>query len=319
MSRCQTIAGARPVTCSIATARSRSQLEPGKTMTALFIAGCHPLDPEILDHRVGEQLAAHRLDVGVAGAVGKVELDQLAGADVLDAAEAEAFERMVDRLALRVEHAGLQGDEHARFHGLGLPAGGCCARPMPPRRASAASFTQLFTNLWPEIASAGRCRAGVVRSERHDCRHRRHDVRRAVRLGRRLFRLVRSRRARSSSPCSPPSSSASSAATRPRADPRPLAALGRRGEAASALCPIAEAAHRDDADGRAAFVMPFHDDVVGRPGFLHGGAIAGLLEFAAFTALAARIGDDAVDDEAGDRHGRLYARRDAAATPSPRR
>ena len=37
---------------------------------------------------------------------------------------------------------------------------------------------------------------------------------------------------------------------------------------------------------RAVFVMPFHDDVVGRPGFLHGGAIAGLLEFAAFTALA---------------------------------
>ena len=40
------------------------------------------------------------------------------------------------------------------------------------------------------------------------------------------------------------------------------------------------------------FVMPFHDDVVGRPGFLHGGAIAGLLEFAAFTAL-----DGALDDE----------------------
>ena len=39
------------------------------------------------------------------------------------------------------------------------------------------------------------------------------------------------------------------------------------------------------------FVMPFHDDVVGRPGFLHGGAIAGLLEFAAFTAL-----DRALDD-----------------------
>ena len=50
-----------------------------------------PLDPEILDHRIGEQLAAHRLDVGVAGAVGEVELDQLAGADVLDAGEAEAL------------------------------------------------------------------------------------------------------------------------------------------------------------------------------------------------------------------------------------
>ena len=42
------------------------------------------------------------------------------------------------------------------------------------------------------------------------------------------------------------------------------------------------------------FVMPFHDDVVGRPGYLHGGAIAGLLEFAAFTALSRAIGDDVV-------------------------
>ena len=42
------------------------------------------------------------------------------------------------------------------------------------------------------------------------------------------------------------------------------------------------------------FVMPFHDDVVGRPGFLHGGAIAGLLEFAAFTTLKRALGDRAV-------------------------
>ena len=41
-------------------------------------------------------------------------------------------------------------------------------------------------------------------------------------------------------------------------------------------------------------VMPFGDDVVGRPGFLHGGAIAGLLEFAAFTGLSRAIGDDIV-------------------------
>ena len=39
------------------------------------------------------------------------------------------------------------------------------------------------------------------------------------------------------------------------------------------------------ADGRMLWVMPFHDDVVGRPGFLHGGAIAGLLEFAAYGEL----------------------------------
>jgi len=46
---------------------------------------------------------------------------------------------------------------------------------------------------------------------------------------------------------------------------------------------------RDDGD---LVVMPFGSDVTGRPGFLHGGAIAGLLEFAAFTALAEALGED---------------------------
>ena len=47
-------------------------------------------------------------------------------------------------------------------------------------------------------------------------------------------------------------------------------------------------------DGTATFVMPFHPDVVGRPGFLHGGAIAGLLEYAAFQALGDAIDEPAV-------------------------
>jgi uncharacterized protein (TIGR00369 family) len=50
----------------------------------------------------------------------------------------------------------------------------------------------------------------------------------------------------------------------------------------------------EERDSGLLFVMPFHDDVVGRPGFLHGGAIAGLLEFAAFSSLARAIGDDKV-------------------------
>jgi uncharacterized protein (TIGR00369 family) len=50
----------------------------------------------------------------------------------------------------------------------------------------------------------------------------------------------------------------------------------------------------EEHDGALRFVMPFHDDVVGRPGFLHGGAIAGLLEFAAFTALTRALGEEAV-------------------------
>jgi uncharacterized protein (TIGR00369 family) len=34
-------------------------------------------------------------------------------------------------------------------------------------------------------------------------------------------------------------------------------------------------------DGELLWIMPFAEQVVGRPGYLHGGAIAGLLEFAA--------------------------------------
>lgn len=39
-------------------------------------------------------------------------------------------------------------------------------------------------------------------------------------------------------------------------------------------------------DGAPELVLPFADDVIGRPGFLHGGAIAGLLEVAAIAMLA---------------------------------
>lgn len=51
-------------------------------------------------------------------------------------------------------------------------------------------------------------------------------------------------------------------------------------------------ARRSDV-GELQFVMPFGDVVLGRPGFLHGGAIAGLLEFAAMGALY-----EALDGEA---------------------
>ena len=40
------------------------------------------------------------------------------------------------------------------------------------------------------------------------------------------------------------------------------------------------------------FVMPFGERVTGRPGYLHGGAIAGLLEFAAFGALYEALGEE---------------------------
>ena len=47
--------------------------------------------------------------------------------------------------------------------------------------------------------------------------------------------------------------------------------------------------------GEMLWVMPFADPVIGRPGFLHGGAIAGLLEFAALgTLYEALAGDQGV-------------------------
>ncbi len=47
----------------------------------------------------------------------------------------------------------------------------------------------------------------------------------------------------------------------------------------------------DDA-GRRMVAMPFAEDAIGRPGFLHGGAIGGMLEMAAWIALRDALGDD---------------------------
>ena len=50
-----------------------------------------------------------------------------------------------------------------------------------------------------------------------------------------------------------------------------------------------------DEAGQPRFHMPFGDRVVGRPGFLHGGAISGLLEIAAVgTVIAALAGEAGV-------------------------
>jgi uncharacterized protein (TIGR00369 family) len=46
------------------------------------------------------------------------------------------------------------------------------------------------------------------------------------------------------------------------------------------------------AEGPPRLTMPFHAGVVGRPGFVHGGAIGGLVEMAAIAALRHAIGDD---------------------------
>lgn len=69
-------------------------------------------------------------------------------------------------------------------------------------------------------------------------------------------------------------------------------------------------------DGKLLFVMPFHADVIGRPGYLHGGAISGLLEMAAFGQLSRDLGERpvfpkpisvTVDFLLGGREGETFA------------
>lgn len=52
-----------------------------------------------------------------------------------------------------------------------------------------------------------------------------------------------------------------------------------------------------DADGAPLLTMAFGDAVLGRPGFLHGGALGGLLEMAAIVALRHALGDAGVGVE----------------------
>ena len=47
-----------------------------------------------------------------------------------------------------------------------------------------------------------------------------------------------------------------------------------------------------DPDDATILIMPFGDDVLGRPGFLHGGAISGLMEMAAIVALQRALAGD---------------------------
>src|SRR5579864_8648879 len=76
-------------------------------------------DRVILDDRVGEELPAHVFDPGAPRcgiAVGQFEFDELPLADLADPVEPEPLQGVADRLPLRVEYAGLEGDVNACLH-----------------------------------------------------------------------------------------------------------------------------------------------------------------------------------------------------------
>ncbi len=100
---------------------------------------------------------------------------------VLNAREPEAFERVVDRLALRVQNAGLEGDENEGFHIARSYGGGA-----PAEQALRLVYRWGSILSRPgEPAWEGEEAHGVARG----C-----HVRRAVRLGQSIFRLAGSDR-----------------------------------------------------------------------------------------------------------------------------
>src|SRR5258708_38350843 len=77
--------------------------------------------------------------------LGELELDDLAEPHPLDIVEPERAERPAHRLALRVEHGRLQGDDDAGFHGGGNYA--------PHGRNSSGTGARLCLGRWPYYAA----------------------------------------------------------------------------------------------------------------------------------------------------------------------
>src|SRR5690606_9908404 len=114
VSVCQTVTGGLPPIFVSAAIISRSRLRPGRRTTAAFTSA--NLHLVVLDHRVCEQLFAHRLDVilGLGGVRAfEFDLEHLALPDRSDAGEIKRRKRAFNRLSLWVENAVLQRDGNA--------------------------------------------------------------------------------------------------------------------------------------------------------------------------------------------------------------
>src|SRR4029078_8130610 len=125
-SACHTMADSAPDTRLSVRAMSRSRLIPGKTTTADFIISAlralplpQHLDAVVLDHRVGQQFLGgvfqRRLGACPVGAI-DLDIEHLALADAGHPADTKRLQSTLDRLALRIENTGFQGDGDAGLH-----------------------------------------------------------------------------------------------------------------------------------------------------------------------------------------------------------
>src|SRR4051812_17271111 len=93
------------------------------------------------DNGVGKQSFAHLLKAGAGHfhvGSAQIDIDDLALPHFAHLGKAEAVQRMANGLTLRIEHAALQSDENAGFHGqrtrTGPLASPCTDSGMMPRR-----------------------------------------------------------------------------------------------------------------------------------------------------------------------------------------
>ena len=123
-------AGATPTVAGIAREQAGNGGAERRHQNAGAQRAHFDLDPVVLDDRVGEQLVGRLLEqrLGLL-AVAALDLDveHLALAHACDAVDAERFQRPFDRLALRIENAGFQGDGDAGLHDAFISAALRCS------------------------------------------------------------------------------------------------------------------------------------------------------------------------------------------------
>ena len=108
---------ARPVAALQATRDIAVAVRSGENDDGCFHGSARSLllnfDAVVLDHCVGQQLAAHfvALRLGfVRVRFFEIEFDVTANSDAIDAGKSETFQRMANGFALRVENAVFQGN-----------------------------------------------------------------------------------------------------------------------------------------------------------------------------------------------------------------
>src|SRR5262245_22769037 len=119
----------------------RDNENPG-AQTSHGVTSAQQLHIIIFDHRIGEELVGCLLKRGLRLlAVGRVDLDveHLALAHAGHAGDAERLERALDRLALRIEDAGLEGHGNTGLHAVPLHG----RRHRSPARAGGAGIVPI--------------------------------------------------------------------------------------------------------------------------------------------------------------------------------